>query len=33
MIAVSDAPGRGYEIKSGLIEKLTARKEVIHTPA
>jgi o-succinylbenzoate synthase len=28
-IAVTDAPGTGYAIKAGLIEKLTARKEVI----
>jgi O-succinylbenzoate synthase len=30
-ITVSDLPGRGYEIKRGLIEKLTVRKETICT--
>ena len=29
MIALSDRPGRGYEIKADLIEKLTVRKETL----
>ena len=29
MIAISDKPGTGYEIKENLIEKLTVRKETI----
>jgi O-succinylbenzoate synthase len=28
-IIVSDAPGRGYEVRSDLIERLTVRKEEI----
>ena len=30
-IAVSDKPGRGYELRKDLIEKLTMRKEVLKT--
>jgi o-succinylbenzoate synthase len=29
MIAISDKPGRGYEVKPELIEKLTVRKETL----
>ena len=29
MISISDQPGRGYEIKTDLIEKLTVRKETL----
>jgi len=29
MIAIGDAPGRGYRIREDLIEKLTVRKEVV----
>lgn len=32
-IAVSDSPGRGYEIKKALVEKLTVRKETIRSRA
>ena len=28
-IAIPDTPGRGYEVRSGLVEKLTVRKEEI----
>jgi o-succinylbenzoate synthase len=28
-IAISDAPGRGYEVRTDLVERLTARKEPI----
>ena len=28
-IAISDAPGRGYEVRTGLVERLTVRKHVI----
>ncbi len=28
-IAVSDKPGRGYDVRTGLIEKLTVRKETL----
>jgi len=28
-IAISDAPGRGYEVRAELVERLTARKETI----
>jgi o-succinylbenzoate synthase len=28
-IAISDAPGRGYEVRTDLIERLTVRKEMI----
>jgi O-succinylbenzoate synthase len=28
-IAIPDTPGRGYEVKTGLIERLTVRKEMI----
>ncbi len=28
-ISVSDKPGRGYELRPDLIEKLTVRKEVV----
>lgn len=31
MIAISDKPGRGYQIKPDLIEKLTVRKETLRT--
>jgi O-succinylbenzoate synthase len=30
-ITVSDKPGRGYELRPDLIEKLTVRKEVVKT--
>jgi O-succinylbenzoate synthase len=30
-IVVSDKPGRGYELRMDLIEKLTVRKEVLKT--
>jgi o-succinylbenzoate synthase len=30
MIAISDKPGRGYEVEADLIEKLTVRKETLH---
>jgi O-succinylbenzoate synthase len=29
-IEVPDNPGRGYELKLGLVEKLTVRKETLH---
>jgi O-succinylbenzoate synthase len=32
-IAISDTPGRGYEVRTGLIEKLTVRKETIRAMA
>ena len=32
-IAISDAPGRGYEVRTDLIEKLTVRKETIRALA
>jgi O-succinylbenzoate synthase len=32
MIAISDKPGRGYAIKTDLIEKLTVRKEIFRAP-
>ena len=28
-IAVPDTPGRGYEVRTDLVEKLTVRKEII----
>ncbi len=28
-IVISDAPGRGYEVRTDLIERLTVRKEAI----
>jgi O-succinylbenzoate synthase len=28
-IAIPDTPGRGYEVKTGLVERLTVRKESI----
>ena len=28
-IAIPDAPGRGYEVRTGLVERLTVRKETI----
>jgi len=28
-IAIGDKPGRGYELRIDLIEKLTARKEIL----
>ena len=28
-IAISEAPGRGYEVRTGLVERLTVRKHVI----
>ncbi len=28
-IAIPDTPGRGYEVRSDLIERLTVRKETI----
>jgi O-succinylbenzoate synthase len=28
-IAIPDAPGRGYEVKTDLVERLTVRKEEI----
>jgi O-succinylbenzoate synthase len=28
-IAISDAPGRGYQVRSDLVERLTVRKETI----
>jgi len=28
-IAIPDTPGRGYEVRSDLVERLTARKETI----
>jgi O-succinylbenzoate synthase len=28
-IAIPDTPGRGYEVRAGLIERLTVRKETI----
>jgi O-succinylbenzoate synthase len=31
LISVADKPGRGYELKPDLIEKLTIRKEVVKT--
>jgi len=30
MIAIKDQPGRGYEVKADLIEKLTMRKQTLH---
>jgi O-succinylbenzoate synthase len=32
-IAVADVPGRGYEVRTDLVEKLTVRKEEIRTLA
>jgi o-succinylbenzoate synthase len=32
-IAIADAPGRGYEVRSDLIERLTVRKEMIRAYA
>ena len=32
-IAISDTPGRGYEVRTDLIEKLTVRKETIRALA
>jgi O-succinylbenzoate synthase len=28
-IAISDTPGRGYEVRTDLVERLTVRKETI----
>ena len=28
-IAIPDTPGRGYEVRTELVEKLTVRKETI----
>jgi O-succinylbenzoate synthase len=28
-IAIADAPGRGYEVRTELVERLTVRKETI----
>ncbi|HUN86152.1 MAG TPA: o-succinylbenzoate synthase [Terracidiphilus sp.] len=30
-IAIPDSPGRGYEVRTGLVEQLTVRKEAIRT--
>ena len=30
-IAIGDKPGRGYDVRSGLVEKLTVRKETLRT--
>ena len=32
-IAISDAPGRGYEVRTDLVERLTVRKQEIRTVA
>ena len=32
-IAVPDTPGRGWEVRTDLIEKLTVRKETIRSMA
>jgi o-succinylbenzoate synthase len=32
-IAIPDTPGRGYEVRTDLIERLTARKETIREMA
>src|SRR6516164_2917605 len=32
-IAITDAPGRGYEVRADLIEKLTVRRETIRSMA
>ena len=32
-IAIPDTPGRGYEVRTDLIEKLTVRKETIRAMA
>jgi O-succinylbenzoate synthase len=32
-IAIPDIPGRGYEVRTDLIEKLTVRKETIRAMA
>ena len=32
-IAISDTPGRGYEVRTDLIERLTVRKETIRAMA
>jgi o-succinylbenzoate synthase len=32
-IAISDSPGRGFEVRTDLVERLTVRKHEIRTPA
>ena len=32
-IAIPDTPGRGYEVRTDLIERLTVRKETIRAMA